>query len=138
MRKTLFIMLVIISGFVITGCDNKKDYLKTIDFKELQQMVNDKETFPLILTQTGCSHCLSFKPVYKSFLEEYQITSYELNLTNLTEEENSQLKSITGASGTPNIVFIKDGEETSALNRLVGEQSHGNLVSRFTNLEYIK
>ena len=150
MKKKLIIILVTIvclaaiGGMIYIGLVNtekEKDldkHLIEIKFSELQKKVDNKETFILVYTQESCSHCMMYKPTLKEVLYENNIYAYELQTNKLTKEEAAKLKDIANADGTPNTIFIKDGQEISTNVRLVGNQPESNIVSRFKTLGYIK
>lgn len=116
---------------------NEDNHLIEITFEELQEKVNNKESFILLLSQTTCSHCIEYKPVLKKVLTEYDIVAYELSIDKLDKTEKAKLNDIANASGTPNTVFIENGEEKNTANRLVGTASESKIKSRLKALGYI-
>lgn len=150
MKKKIIILVSIlvialaIGGLVYASVTlNKKteemeNHLIEISFTELQKKIDNKETFILVYTQESCSHCMMYKPTLKEVLYENNIYAYELQTNKLTKEEAAKLKDIANADGTPNTIFIKDGQEISTNVRLVGNQPKSNIVSRFKTLGYIK
>lgn len=117
---------------------NEDNHLIEINFNELNKKVENKETFILLISQTECTHCLAYKPLLKKVLAKYDITAYELSLDKLSKEENAQLKNIANVSGTPNTVFIFDGEEKNTANRIVGEATESEITSRLKAMGYIE
>lgn len=117
---------------------NEDEHLIEISFDELNKKVKNKETFILLISQTDCSHCLAYKPVLKRVLAKYDIYAYELALDKLEKEEKTELNNIANVSGTPNTVFIFDGEEKNTANRIVGEASETKIISRLKALGFIE
>ena len=119
---------------------NKEEdnHLIEISITELQEKVNNKETFILLISQTNCSHCAEYKPVLKEVLTKYDILAYEIDETKLSEKENGILKNIANISGTPTTVFIVDGEEANTQNRLIGAANKNKIINRLKAMNYIK
>ena len=145
--KCVIIAVVIaaIGGLIYAGVKingDKKDldkHLVEINVKELQEKIDKKETFILVVTKTDCSHCEAFKPVLKDVFKEYDITGYEINIANIADEDkNLYTDLVQNVAGTPTTLFFKEGEETTVSNRLVGEVKRDKVVSRLKSLGYIQ
>ena len=112
-------------------------YIHELTFKELESKLNNQDSFVLIITQTGCSHCEAYLPVVQNVSNKYKVDFYVLNRTNISDEERTKLKNIANISGTPTTLFYTSGEEKSALNRLVGQATEYRLVEKLTSEGYI-
>lgn len=111
-----------------------------ISGQELLEKLNQKETFILVFTQEGCSHCNEYTPILNRVLDEYDITIYDLNLTELRKDTElyNQVSSKFNIPGTPTTIFINDGEEKTTLNRLVGGSNYKDLVEKFKDRGFIE
>lgn len=112
-------------------------YIHELTFNELESKLNNQDSFVLIITQTGCSHCEAYLPVIQNVSNKYKVDFYVLNRTNISDEERTKLKNIANISGTPTTLFYTSGEEKSALNRLVGQATEYRLVEKLTSEGYI-
>ena len=112
-------------------------YIHELTFNELESKLNNQDSFVLIITQTGCSHCEAYLPVVQNVSNKYKVDFYILNRTNISDEERTKLKNIANISGTPTTLFYTSGEEKSALNRLVGQATEYRLVEKLTSEGYI-
>ena len=112
-------------------------YIHELTFNELESKLNNQDSFVLIITQTGCSHCEAYLPVVQNVSNKYKVDFYVLNRTNISDEERTKLKNIANISGTPTTLFYTSGEEKSALNRLVGQTTEYRLVEKLTSEGYI-
>lgn len=121
-----------------TEQENLDKYLVDLTFNELQEKIDNSESFILLVSQTECTHCLAFKPVFKEVLAKYKITAYEIRTDTLTTEENNKFKSIANITGTPTTIFIVDGEEKSTSTRIVGESKPDAIERRLKAMGYIK
>lgn len=150
MKKKLLICSIIIvialalAGLIyastkLKGNEIKENsYLVELTFDELQQKVDNKDSFILVITQTNCAHCAEYKPVLKKVLAKHEITAYEIAQDKLDSEKKAKLNIIANTSGTPNTVFIVDGEEVNTSSRLVGNQPANKIESRLKAMGYIK
>ena len=130
---------IIYAGVILNKKDKKGDeHLIELKFSELEDKINKKEDFILVVTQTNCSHCESYKPILKDVLVNYDIVAYEINTKKLSKEEYKGFSNIININGTPTTIFFRNGEETTTSNRLIGEQKYNNIVRRFQSLGYIK
>lgn len=140
MKKLAIITILLASVLLITGCSNeeKSTYLKEVTFDELYEMMNNEKSFILEFVQDGCTHCAVFTPRFENVLEDYQIYAKQLNFSNITEEEYSQIVSDFGTFGTPTVIFIENGKEKTTINRLTGEPSEKEIIRKLTQNGYIE
>lgn len=136
MKKISKILISLICIIIITGCSNSK--IDEITYNELETLLNNKESFILEIVQDECHNCESFSPKFRKVLKRYGIDAKQINLTNLSEEDNDNLKNLYNASGTPTVIFIEKGEEPSILRRIVGDTSEEKIVKKLKIAGYIK
>ena len=114
LKKTIKFLLIGIFIALLTGCSNSNNTITEIDYSKLEDLIDNKESFILEVVQTGCSHCEEFSPRFKAVLKTNDLTAYSLNLYNLTEEDTKKFSKLTtSVSGTPTVLYFKDGKETS-------------------------
>lgn len=135
MKKIIIVLLIIISSLIITGCSND-EVIKEISYEELEERINNKESFILELVQTGCSHCEEFSPRFQAILKTNNLNAYSLNLYNLTEDEIEKFDNLTTVTGTPTVLFFEDGKETS--NRINGAVANDKIEEELKESGYIK
>ncbi len=138
--KKIFVSIILLTTLLLafTGCSKKESHLKEITLEEFKEKIANKESFPLFVGNDGCSHCVSYKPVLESVLDEYDITVYHIDNSALTEDEYKEFRTYLNISGTPTLAFIVDGEEETTLNRITGEATRTTTVQKFKNNGYIK
>lgn len=145
MKKTIKLLsLFLVLVLLVVGCEKKEDtdntkveYLKEISFDELKEKLDNKEDIIIEIVQTGCSNCTSFSPRFESVLNEYKIQAYSLNISYLSDEGAEWLDEYK-VDGTPTVIFFEDGEETSTLKRIVGNQSKDKIISKLKANGYIE
>ena len=135
----LAVGLLVYAGIVLNNNRLKEEkYFKELSISELQEKIDNKESFILVISQTTCSHCAEYKPRIKKVLAKYEITGYYIEKDLLNEEETTQLNNIANISGTPATIFITDGEEKSSSTRISGARSTDVIISRLKAMGYIK
>lgn len=115
--------------------EEKKEYMHYITDIEMQQMIEDKETFFVVISRTGCSHCEAYLPELKKVLNDYKVDGYVLDVVSI-EGDYSFIESLD-VSGTPTTLFYFDGEEDT-MSRVIGSRSYDLIVEFLTKREYIK
>ena len=132
----ILIILVCILLFIL---GRKKDYqsILNIGLSEVKEKIDNKDTFVLVITQTGCSHCTAYLPVLEDIGNEYKLNFYDINITNLSDDEKTEFNKLVRFNGTPTTIFFTDGEEKSTTTRLVGEKTKDKIINRLKSEGYI-
>ena len=135
----VILVVLICTLAIIIGIKNSKSYqsIEEINLTTLKYKINNKDKFVLVVTQTGCSHCTAYLPVLEEIGEEYRLKFYDINITNLADEEKTEFNSLVRISGTPTTIFYTDGEEQSTSTRLVGEKTKDKIITRLKSEGYI-
>jgi len=135
----LFIIcLIVLIGAIAADRINGKEYLIELKYEDVMKKIENKESFVLCLSQTTCQHCADFKPKLKEVAKEYKKELYYIETNLLTEEEATSFKKIISFSGTPTTVFITEGEEKTAANRINGDLSKDKLIKKLKSNGIIK
>ena len=150
MKNKLFITIAIIiiigaiSALIFAGVKmyqnkvNQDKHLVKLTLNELEEKINNKDTFILVITQTNCSHCQEYKPNLKKVLADYDVYAYEIEQDTITQEERKKLEKIASISGTPTTIFMIDGQEKTTTNRLIGPADEEKIINRFKAMGYIE
>lgn len=111
--------------------------LEKITYDEVKEKINNNEDFVLIVSQSTCSHCATYKPKVKIIAENYGLTIYYLDydLEKKSEEFLNEFN-LTGAS--PITLFFNNGKEKSILNRLEGDLSSETVIEKLKKLGFIE
>lgn len=113
--------------------------IKKVSFKTLKKMINKEESFILLVSQTYCSHCIAFKPIFNEALSDNNLIGYELDIATISEKDYYELADMFPTlSGTPTTIFFKDGKEISEESRMVGYQEKEETVKAFKENGFIK
>lgn len=139
MKKITLIILSTIVFLTLTGCkkETQDSILIDINYSQLEQAINNKETFILVVVQDGCGNCTSFKPKLETVLKNNNLTAKSLNLTYIESKDYEKYtQTVDNVSGTPTVLFYKDGKEISKLYRLVGDQDKNKIIEKLETAGY--
>ena len=131
------ICLIVLAGAVIADIILGKSYFNQISDDEILEKLENKEDMILLISQTTCTHCISYKPKLKDVANEYKIKIYYIDVDLLNEDEAEKLKSKVNYSSTPVTVFIKNGEEKTAATRINGDASKEKIIKKLKNNGFI-
>lgn len=134
----VIVCLIVLVGAVVADIILGKSYLNEIKYDKVMERVEAKDSFVLLLSQTTCSHCMDFKPKLARVAKNYKVNIYYLETNLLSEDESKKLKEHFNYSGTPTTVFIINGEEKTAANRINGDVSEEKIISKLKSNGFIK
>ena len=135
MKKKILIGILLIVCF-ITGCN--KNYLKSIDYNDFKEKVENKENFIVEVVQTGCSACKDFTPRLNKVINKYNIEVFQINYSSLSDKEKEEFDKTFSISSTPTVFFVTKGEEISVLTRMVGSLEEEKIINKLKDAGYIK
>jgi len=117
---------------------NKTPYYHELKYSEFKEKIDNKDSFVLVIHQTGCAACETYLPTYKSVADENKLDVYGINRSNFSTTEAKEFAEFANISGTPTTVFVIDGEEKTTTNRFVGPVNSTKLTDRLKGLGLIK
>lgn len=117
----------------------KKSNLKSLTYEEINEKIDNKDSFVLCLTSTKCSHCNVYKPKLEKVANKYDITIYYADVDTFDKEDYNKLKSEFSFDGsTPITIFINDGEEETTATRINGDISTDKIINKLKKNGFIK
>ena len=119
----------------VADVDENKALIE-LKYNELLEKLDNKESFILILSQTGCSHCAHYKPTLKTTLSEHNLTAYYIEVDLFNDTERTKMKKIFDYQVTPTTIFIKDGKEIEG-TRFTGNKDKQTIESFLREYKYI-
>ena len=139
MKKILLIISFGVLGLILTtGCSNNNDRFIQLTFPELQEKLQAEESFPLYIGSARCSACVEFQPTLKRVIRNHDFIVYHIDLDKFSDNESEELVNMFNISGTPSLLYIVDGEESSTLNRVIGNVPEQDLINSLKNNGYIE
>lgn len=134
-------LIACISIYIIGKKFNDDSYLypyfHELNINQLEEKIANKDSFILVITQTGCSHCEAYLPIVKKVSNSYNIDFFVYNRTTDYKNDKSRVNKIATISGTPTTLFFINGSEKTTLNRLVGEVTEYRLIEKLKSEGYI-
>lgn len=132
----IIILIAIISILIINNL-NKGELIK-LNYNEITKKIDNQEDFILVVSKSTCSHCATYKPKLKKIAKDYKIKIYYIDYDNESQENQDKLlKNLNLDGSTPITLFIKEGKETSVLNRLEGDLSSTKVIEKFKKMGFI-
>ena len=113
-------------------------FLKQLKYDEVMEKIQNKESFILVVSQTTCSHCKEYKPVFKKILKKNNLTAYYIEYDLLSDEEKKEFVKYINFDSTPVTVFLKNGEESTTANRIVGAREEEYIIGKLKSNGYIE
>lgn len=125
MRKIVLIACLIFTILPLQGCSTSYEkntepgVIKKITLAQMEEMMEKKESFAIMFTQTTCMSCQEFQVALDEYTKDHHIVMYDvvLDLEMSTQEENLSIieQYFKGFYSTPGIFYVEDGESKSQL-----------------------
>ena len=129
--------LILLISALVADHYLSKSYLIQINYNELMEKIEKKESFVLLISQTTCSHCMNYKPKLKKVANKYEIEVYYIEFDLFSEDEKKKVKENFNFEGTPQTIFVINGQEKTAATRIDGETSEEKIISKFKSNGFI-
>lgn len=127
MKRIFLIASLLFCIIGLTGCNKYNTYVE-VSYDELQEKINNKDSFALVIGSNTCSACANYKKNMEEVIKDYQIEIFYLDCDKLSDEQDSKLYSKYVINATPTTIFIKDGEEESTYDRIIGASGYSDIV----------
>ncbi len=130
------ILSILLINYTLTP---KEGSLTNITYKEIQEKLNNKEDFILVISKSNCSHCATYKQKLTTIAKYYNIYIYYINYDLETKNDQKDLfKKLNFNKATPTTMFFRKGKETSLMDRLEGDLSSNKVIEKFKKMGFIK
>ena len=101
------IIIVVIIWYSISS--GSRNFIK-LNYNEILEKVDNKESFILCVSASECTHCKSYKPKLKKISNDYDIKIYYTDVDKFNDNEYDEFKDkFSFDGGTPTTMFFKDG-----------------------------
>ena len=131
------ICLVVLVGAFIVDAILGKNYFTEIKYDNVIEKIDNEESFVLLISQTDCTHCISFKPKLEGVANKFKVDIYYIDVDLLNEKEYNELKARVNFSSTPVTVFLKKGKESTAATRINGNASREKIENKLKSNGFI-
>ncbi len=130
------ILIGIVTLFMLTGCSSN-NLLQEIDYAEFKEKIENKESFVVYVSKTGCSYCAEYEPTLIKVLNDNKLKAYKVNLANMSSSEKNSVSKKVGLEGTPTLIYIEQGK-SDIDGSLVGSNTYENTEEFFKTIGYIE
>ena len=97
--------------------------LTVIDVSKMKELFSSNDTKIIFVGSLTCPHCTAIKPVINSVVKDLNVTVYYLELSTMTDEENTEYYSINeflkNNNSIPLVMAVKNNE---VIDSFVGEK----------------
>lgn len=134
------ILIAIIIGVIIwyNVSSGSKNFIK-LNYNEILEKVDNKESFILCVSASECTHCKSYKPKLKKISNDYDIKIYYTDVDKFSDDDYKEFKDkFSFDGGTPTTIFFKDGEEKTTATRIEGDISIERTIDKFKKNGFIE
>ena len=104
--------------------------LKELNVNEIKNKINNQEDFILLISQSTCSHCISYIPKLEQLAKEKQTNIYYISVDLLSNKDRDEINNIIDYDGTPTTIFYIKGKEDLS-NRIVGNLSYSEILDKY-------
>lgn len=142
-KKKLILLVITILILAILGVYffliNANNNFIMLNYSEIKEKVDNKESFILCVSRTYCEHCNNYKPKLKDISNKYNIKIYYIELDKFNDNEVDWFKDkISFDGGTPVTIFIKNGGEVTTSTRIEGDVSKEKIISKLKTNGFIE
>lgn len=134
------ILIAIIIGVIVwyNVSSGSKNFIK-LNYNEILEKIDNKESFILCVSASECTHCKSYKPKLKKISNDYDIKIYYTDVDKFNDGDYEEFKDkFSFDGGTPTTMFFKDGEERTTATRIEGDISIERTIDKFKKNGFIK
>lgn len=119
--------------------EDNDELIKKINFTKFRDVVNGDNYNIVYLSQPNCSYCTNFESKFFKVLEDNNLFSYELDISDLHLAQNNELLNllklyVDDSLGTPTIIIVGDG---SVIGAQIGDVGEDVIISFLENYEFI-
>lgn len=144
-KSNIFYIIVVIAIILIafiliaTLSSNNKASLINLTYKQVEEKIDNEDSFILVVSQSTCTHCATYKPKLEKISNDYELDIFYIDYdleNNNTQKEFLEEFDLDGS--TPITIFIKNGKQTNLFDRLEGDVSESKAIEKFKEMGFIK
>ena len=136
-KKNIIIIIVLGIGLGYLLFNSNSNLIE-LDYHNLENKINNKESFVVCISRTTCSHCNDYKPKLRKVANKYNINIYYTDIDKYTKTDLKKFNNlISFDGGTPVTIFIKNGEEKTTATRIEGDVSTDKIIDKLKKNGFI-
>ena len=117
--------------------DNTKieyNKLKELSVNDIKNKINYKENFILLISQSSCSHCISYIPKLEQLAKEKEMSIYYISVDLLSNKDRDEIDNLIDYSGTPTTIFYINGKEDLSI-RISGNTDYSHILDKYNSYQ---
>lgn len=131
---SVILIIVILAMFIF-----RKNNLISLNYNDIMEKINNKESFVLCISRTNCSHCNDYKPKLKKVANKYDVKIYYTDVDLFDDKDYDKFKTdFSFDGGTPTTIFIINGEEKTTATRVEGDVSTEKIINKLKKNGFIE
>ena len=132
----IFLLVILFFGYKLFF---EKDRFILLNYNEVIDKVNNKDSFVLCVSATDCIHCQDYKPKLKTIANKYNIDIFYIDVDTFSKGDYEDFRTKFSFDGsTPTTIFFNDGEEKTTATRIEGNVSTEKVVNKLKKNGFIK
>ena len=133
------ILLIAIVIFLVYNNNMNKSKLVKINLDKVEEKIDNNDTFILCVSSSTCINCERYLPKLEEISRDYDLEIFYIEVDKLSSKELTEFKNVISFDdATPVTLFIKDGVENTASNRIFGNVSSDKIIEKFKKNGFIK
>lgn len=133
------VVLCLVIVLLFNNDQSKSGTLIKINYNEIKEKIANEDDFVLVVSQSTCSHCATYKPKLKEIANDYGLNIYYIDYdTESSGDQKDFLNHFHLSGATPTTMFVKEGHEVSVLNRIEGDLGTKKVVKQLQKLGFIE
>ena len=144
-KSNIFYIIVVIAIILIafiliaTLSNTNKANLISLTYKQVEEKIDNEDSFILVVSQSTCTHCATYKPKLEKISNDYDIDIFYIDYDLENKDTQKQfLEEFDLDGSTPITIFIKDGKQTNLFDRLEGDVSESKAIEKFKEMGFIE
>lgn len=124
--KRMMCIFTCLCLLLVSGCssgyerDERAGKVEKITVEQMQEKIENKDTFVLVFTQSWCEHCKLFKEMLDEYLPTHNVIVYDVVLDEDPIESQEEKLAIIRETfpkmnATPELYYVKDGVKEEQL-----------------------
>ncbi len=131
MKKILLGIILVGTILLNTGCTVGYE---VVDYSAIEEKLNNKETFVLVIGSNTCSGCAEYKPDMDEVGKNNDVKILYIDQNEISDSDLTKLSSKFVITATPTTIFIEDGVETNTYDRIIGAVDSQELEDKIKQL----
>ena len=111
--------------------EDKENYLEEITYADFKIKYKEKTTYMFFFGRPTCGACAAFKPIITEFANSKKIVIYFIDITNMTNEEFSEMNTIASFNYIPNVIITNNMKILFNESKVFSKEELKKLIDKY-------